>query len=75
MDPSQVAFPRLSSENQGSRVKDGDDTSHGSTEATDLKLAHTLSACTRCRKVRALVSSRRACYMINCSRLLAQEQM
>jgi hypothetical protein len=52
MDTSQIAITRLSSDKQGSGGKEVDRFSHGSREVVELKVAHTLSACTRCRKVR-----------------------
>ena len=60
MDAVQNRSNRPNPAEHGTRTREEDESSHGSLEASDLKLAHTLSACTRCRKVRALVSSRRA---------------
>ena len=67
MDAVQTASTRPSPAKHVARAKKEDESNHGSPEALDLKLAHTLSACTRCRKVSALASSRWPRRLVNCS--------
>lgn len=60
MDASEIAFNRPSSTEFDRTTTEEDESRHESPETADSQLAHTLSACTRCRKVRTVITSTRA---------------
>ena len=69
MDASQVAFNRPASTELVRTSNEKDEPSHGNPETADLQLAHTLSACTRCWKVRIVVTSTKVFKRSNAYRL------
>ena len=66
MDAFQIASNRASSAKHGGGASEEEATRRESPEAPDLRLVHTLSACARCRKVRAPVSPARAGPLVDC---------